>query len=240
MKRAASAPTSSIVVAGLPADVQVRAFDYPADLEAFSRLVAEVNAFDRHDWFPTAEILGEHWRRTALFDPGRDAVVLEDDAGWVAMVSVDPQVRDDKVTHLVEGWIRPDRRRQGIGRAMLAWSEEHAARLVAGRAIEPWALPQFTQFGILRENPAALGFAEASDYTPVRYGFVMRRDLAEPIPDVPPLPEGIAVRPVRPEHHRAIWDADVEAFRDHFEPRERDESDFQIPAFPGDNFSRPG
>jgi mycothiol synthase len=234
MKHVASSLAPGIAVQGLPADVRARAFAYPADLEAFSRLVADVNAFDRHDWFPTAEVLGEHWKQTALFDPGRDGVVLEDDQGWAAMVSVDPQVRDGKVTHLIEGWIRPDRRRQGIGRTMLAWSERHAAGLVARRAIEPWALPQFTQFGILRENPAALGFAEATGYAPVRYGFVMRRDLAEPIPDVPPLPDGIEVRPVLPEHHRAIWDADVEAFRDHFEPRERDESDFRS-AFDGPN-----
>jgi ribosomal protein S18 acetylase RimI-like enzyme len=53
----------------------------------------------------------------------------------------------------------------------------------------------------------------------------MRRLLAEPIPDGP-LPAGLEVRPVRPEHHRAIWDADTEAFLDHDEPAERDESDF--------------
>ena len=220
--------------AGLPADVRVRPFDYDTDLPAFAALVAEVNAFDGHDHFPTVQTLGVQWSRTALFDPGRDGVVVEDDRGWVAMVSVDPQVRDAKVIHLIEGWIRPDRRRAGIGRALLAWSERHAAELVAMRSIEPWALPQFTGFGVLRDNPAAIGFAEATDYEPVRYGFVMRRDLAEPIPDAPALPAGIEVRPVRPEHHRAIWDADQEAFLDHFEPRKRDESDFQA-TFHGPN-----
>jgi mycothiol synthase len=127
--------------------------------------------------------------------------------------------------HWIEGWVRPDRRRQGIGRALLRWAERHAAELVSTRAIEPVDLPQFVGFGVLESNPAAIAFGRGSGYVAVRYGFGMRRDLAEPIPDKA-LPDGIELRPVRPEHHRQIWDADVEAFRDHFEPRERDESDF--------------
>jgi ribosomal protein S18 acetylase RimI-like enzyme len=35
------------------------------------------------------------------------------------------------------------------------------------------------------------------------------------------------VRPVRPEDHRRIWDADTEAFRDHRDPALRTESDFE-------------
>jgi ribosomal protein S18 acetylase RimI-like enzyme len=52
----------------------------------------------------------------------------------------------------------------------------------------------------------------------------MRRDLREPVPDVP-MPEGLEVRPVRPEDHRAIWEADVEAFQDHPEAAVRNEED---------------
>jgi GNAT superfamily N-acetyltransferase len=34
------------------------------------------------------------------------------------------------------------------------------------------------------------------------------------------------VRPVVPEQHRVIWEADLEAFQDHFEPRVHDEADY--------------
>lgn len=40
-----------------------------------------------------------------------------------------------------------------------------------------------------------------------------------------PLPEGVEVRPVLPEHYRAIWEASNEAFQDHwgfFPPTEAD------------------
>ena len=30
------------------------------------------------------------------------------------------------------------------------------------------------------------------------------------------MPEGVEVRPVKPEHYRTIWESDVEAFRDHW------------------------
>lgn len=219
-------------VPGLPADLRARPFDIGGDLPAFAALVAEVNAFDRFEYFPSAEILGVHWRPTELFDPGRDCVVVEDDRGWAAMVSVDPQVRQDKVVLWIEGWVRPDRRRQGIGRALLAWSERHAAALVEAKTFDASLTPHIG-FGLVESNPAAVAFAASTGYPTVRYGFLMRRDLTAPIPDVA-LPEGIELRPVLPEHHRRIWDADIEAFLDHHEPRDRDESDFEA-TFHGPN-----
>ena len=41
-----------------------------------------------------------------------------------------------------------------------------------------------------------------------------------------PLPDGLEVRPVLPEHHRAIWNADEEAFRDHWDHAVVTEDDF--------------
>jgi ribosomal protein S18 acetylase RimI-like enzyme len=43
----------------------------------------------------------------------------------------------------------------------------------------------------------------------------MIRDLAMPIPSLP-LPDGIEVRPALPEHRRLIWEAEREAFQDHW------------------------
>jgi mycothiol synthase len=67
---------------------------------------------------------------------------------------------------------------------------------------------------------------EKTGYQPVRYGFDMVRPDLENIPDTP-LPEGLEVRPVLPEHYRAIWEADTEAFRDHWGFVEPGEEDYQ-------------
>jgi ribosomal protein S18 acetylase RimI-like enzyme len=48
----------------------------------------------------------------------------------------------------------------------------------------------------------------------------------ENIPDFP-MPEGFEVRPVLPEHYQAIWDADKEAFRDHWGYSKPTEEDYQ-------------
>ena len=52
----------------------------------------------------------------------------------------------------------------------------------------------------------------------------------------PRLPAGLELRPVEPEHWRPIWEADVEAFSDDWDPR-RPERD-RLPALPGR--ARPG
>jgi ribosomal protein S18 acetylase RimI-like enzyme len=53
---------------------------------------------------------------------------------------------------------------------------------------------------------------------------MVRRNLDD-IPEAP-LPTGIEIRPVLPEHHRAIFDAGNEAFRDHWMPWDPSEADF--------------
>jgi len=42
-----------------------------------------------------------------------------------------------------------------------------------------------------------------------------------------PLPAGLEIRPARPEHYRAIWEASNEAFRDHWGFVQPTEEDYQ-------------
>ena len=66
---------------------------------------------------------------------------------------------------------------------------------------------------------------EDAGFEPIRWFFETRRTPLADVPDVP-LPEGLEIRPVTPEQHRAIWEADVEAFQDHWQPRVQTEADF--------------
>jgi ribosomal protein S18 acetylase RimI-like enzyme len=54
---------------------------------------------------------------------------------------------------------------------------------------------------------------------------MLRPDL-ENLPDYP-LPDGIEERQVKPEHMRQIWDAVVEAFKDHWGETEHTEEDYE-------------
>jgi mycothiol synthase len=216
---------NEIHVPGLPADVRARAFDLDADAADLAHFMGRVNIADGHNQVLTPDEVRIEWRPNPGFVPSRDALILEDAAGFVAHANVDAQVRSGKVVHWIEGWVRQDRRRQGIARALLAWAERHSAMRVRDDETPDPALPNFLGFGALETNPAAMAFAASTDYAPFRYGFQMRRPLDEPIPDIA-MPAGFEIRPVREDDHRKIWEADVEAFLDHFEPRVQTDDDF--------------
>jgi ribosomal protein S18 acetylase RimI-like enzyme len=63
--------------------------------------------------------------------------------------------------------------------------------------------------------PERSALLEARGYEPVRYFYAMLRPTLDDLPDAP-LPDGLEIREVRPEHLPAIWAADQEAFRDHW------------------------
>ncbi|MDQ3493392.1 MAG: GNAT family N-acetyltransferase [Chloroflexota bacterium] len=64
------------------------------------------------------------------------------------------------------------------------------------------------------------------DYEPARYSFLMVRPNLDDVPDAA-LPEGLEIREVEPEHLRTIFDAEVEAFRDHWGMGLPTEEDYQ-------------
>ena len=84
------------------------------------------------------------------------------------------------------------------------------------RALSAW--PDELQAG-------AVALYEGEGFGIVRYGFLMVRDLTEPIPDRD-LPDSLEIRPVLEDRPPPIWDADVEAFRDHWGRSERTEADY--------------
>ncbi len=117
------------------------------------------------------------------------------------------------------GFLKPAWRRRGIGRAMLYILQRRVREIAAGhmvsgeRAAEAPAV--FRSFASESEkNHCALLASEG--FQPVRYGYTMLRPDLENIPDLP-LPPGIEVRPVNwVDHRRQIFDAEQEAFRDHW------------------------
>lgn len=203
-----------------------RPFDPARDFPGLVELISDVNAHDRsQDWFPTVESLRIEWAAREAFDPARDAIVVDRDGRLIAGGMVEWRQRAGNVIHSIQIWVLPDARRQGLGGAILAWLESHVRGAVAAGSSGPAELPHVLGGWVDGDDAASAAFAAATGYSPVRYGFQMRRPLEDPIPAVP-MPDGLEVRPVLPEHIRPIYDADFEAFRDHFEPREYDEDDF--------------
>jgi mycothiol synthase len=219
------APTSDAMAPAGRSDMVGRAFDPSSDMAAMVDLIAEVNTFDRVDWIPTVEQLEVDWAPRPGFDPPRDTRLVEEAGRPVGAAQHTWRQRDRHVVHSIEVWVRPAARRRGIGGRLLDWAESRAREAVGAGAGGSRDLPHVLSMDTGVHVPAAMAFAEASGYVPVRYFFVMHRDLGQPIDDVP-MPQGLETRPVTPDQHRRIWDADEEAFRDHWEASVRGEADF--------------
>ncbi len=104
------------------------------------------------------------------------------------------QVRPGDVTLLRAscwGGVHPQWRGRGVGRALLAWQLGRAESIVAGRRAE---LGPETAAGALivveEQAESAARLIERAGFELSRYFFVMRRDLAQPVPDIM-VPDGL-------------------------------------------------
>lgn len=206
-------------------DVTLRPFDPEHDFPAVAELIGDVNANAGADWFPGVAELTVEWSRARTFDPLRDITVAEEDGRMIGAGRVAWREREGKVVHRVDVWVHPDRTRRGHGRRLLAWGEARARASARDGSGGRDDLPHAFGSMIDQANDAAVAFADWAGYRPVRYHYEMRRDLADPIPEVP-IPAGLEVRPVVREDYRAVWEADEEAFRDHWDAAVVSEDDF--------------
>lgn len=158
----------------------------------------------------------------ADFDPPRDLVVAEVDGRMVGFGQASRQVRDGIAVYWTFGTVLREFRRRGLGRAIVRANEargrETATRFQDsdGRVFASW---------VDDKEGGAHELLTSEDYEPARYGFVMRRDSLDDVSDVA-MPEGLKLRPVSPDQHRAIFEADDESFHDHWGHRDATEEDF--------------
>ena len=203
----------------------VRHIDLERDVAPLAELLALVNQHDGVEWIPTPESLAHDLAHTSGQDVAEDVLVAEAGGALVGTVQTSWRIRGERVFHHIEPAVRPDLRHRGLGRVLLEWTEAHIAAGLAAGTMGPLDRPHVLSGWADLEIEEVAPFAAAAGYSVAGYGVVMTRPLDVALPDAPP-PEGLEVRPVRPEDHRRIWDADCEAFRDHRDPSLRTEEDF--------------
>lgn len=182
--------------------------DYPA----MAAIVAACRDAGQLDFTATVESLTRDYANLRNSELPRDSIV--------AAVGGDPvgygrvmwwQEVDGKVMHYHFFYLMPAWQGRGIEEAILGWQEARLGAVSVEQGHEsPLLLAQAEQ-----TEPGKQALYEAAGYRPVAYHARMLRPTLEDIPEAP-LPEGMEVRPVEPAHYRAIWEADVEAFRDHW------------------------
>ena len=194
------------------------------DYAALADLITACNLADEIDYVPTAESLRIEYENKADFDPGTDLVLAEVDGRLVGYGEASRQVRDGLAVYWTFGSVLPELRRRGLGRAILR-ANERRLREVAERFDDPGG----RRFGswVNEREGGANELLGSEGYAPARYGLAMIRPSLDDLPETA-LPNGLELRPVEPAQHRAIFEADNEAFRDHWGHREATDADFAV------------
>ena len=182
----------------------------PGDYAAITRLRQACTLEDRGDEMVTEAEVADFVEAPVGTDPYRDLVLAEVGDLLVAMHWSTGRIVDGTLVAGLRGYVHPAWRRRGLGRALLAHGELHARANVPPEAA---ALPGAWQAEASSLEAGAQGLFRQTGYTPIRYAYTMTRALADPIPDFP-VPSPLEIRPARPEHLRAIWEAEREAFQD--------------------------
>jgi mycothiol synthase len=191
----------------------LRLFNSEADYERIAAVLEGSRVEDGGEETTSAEDIARVYRHMNNIDPYQDVIMAEVNGEVVGYGRTRwwDEANNNRV-YSTFGSVHPQWRRKGIGRAILHWNE---ARLRSIAATHPQDSPHLLESGVENSVPGAMALLESEGYRPVRYFYLMVRPDLENIPDLP-LPDGLEVRPARPEHYQQILDANIEAFEDHW------------------------
>jgi mycothiol synthase len=222
------------LASGAPAipGLRFRRLHLPDDLVPVSEMHTLAAITDELDERESPEEWRQWFEHPSGFDPAADAVVAEADGRLVGYAQARAQDDNDGGRNYTAGGeVDPECRGRGLGRALLQHNIRHsqvrgareaAAAAEAGKApverrLESWSF---------ESQGRRTRLLESEGFEVVRWFFEMLRPDLDGIVDHP-MPEGIELRPVVPEQYRAIFAADVEAFRDHWGAMEEGENAFE-------------
>jgi mycothiol synthase len=202
-----------ITLANIPdvPGLRFRHFRGEVDFPAMTEVLNASWQADGIDQVYTAERFAAAYTASPIFDPARQIILGEVDGTLIAFARMYINEKEGKErVHMHFGYVRPEWRRRGIGRAMLHYIHQSMAL-----ALTP---PEhnkllFFESRAGQTQTGMISFLQNEGYQPHAYFANMVRPKLEDIPDLP-LPPGIEVRPVQPEHLRVIFDAQAEAFQD--------------------------
>ncbi len=219
-------PPTDLALADAPAipGLRFRRYRGETDLPKMVRVANAGHDADGVDEVVTVEGMTVDYASLTNSDPYRDVVLAEVDGRLVGYARVEWEDENNGGrTYNSFGFVDPTWRRRGLGRTMLLENERRLRQIAADHLHDK---PRWLgSFGADRdESNTHLLLSEG--YVVVRHFYDMVRPSLDDIQDFS-LPEGLQVRPVSREGVRAVFDADGEAFRDHWGGIDSSEAAFQ-------------
>lgn len=183
-----------------------------SDLEAVTQLIYDVCAADGDTAVAvTVDELKHEWE-TPGFDLAQDAFVVQTSDGRIVGFEEFNDGHEHAILH-TDGYVHPDFKGRGIGTTLL--------RMIEQRARQEMKLAAADVRVVLRSltdvhDLVGLELYRNEGYQPLRYHWRMEIVLNEP-PAEPKFPAEIELRPfIKGEHDVPVWQAQNEAFRDHW------------------------
>jgi mycothiol synthase len=182
------------------------------DVQAVAQLILEVCMADGDPTVAmTPEELAREWK-SPDYELEKNTWVVETADGCI----VGYEEFNNDYAHASlrgDGYVHPEYKGHGIGTTMLRMLEARARGEM--QLAEP-DLRVFIRNGMMIGDIASRQLHEAEGYRPIRFSWRMEIKLEEP-PRAPIWPTEIELRPfVLEEHNHALFEADEEAFSDHF------------------------
>jgi ribosomal protein S18 acetylase RimI-like enzyme len=205
-------------------DLIFRRFRGEADYAEMADVINASSTADGNERASSTDEIANTYAHLSNCDPRTDVIIAEAHGEMVGYGRV-WSWQEPNGTRLYGhiGFLRPLWRRQRIGTTMLHWMQARLHEIAATHEQDGERFfSAFASDGEAGTNALLL----ADGYTPVRYSYDMVRPTLDDLPDAP-LPAGLEIRPVEPEHYRLIWDAADEAFQDHWGYSPSTEADYQ-------------
>jgi len=194
----------------------------PADLAAMNDVANAARAAEGESWFTPLDQFRNYYENLSNCDPRTDIVLAERDGKVVGYgrASWRDEI-DGPRLYEVTVFAHPDHAVQALD-GLIEASEGRCRQICAGHPLGEKLL----ETEAADEAAVRLEVLARRGYRPVRYSFLMLRPNLADLVDAP-MPAGLEIRPVKPEHLRAIFEAEVEALRDHWGASLQTEEDFQ-------------
>jgi len=202
-----------MALAGTVAGLRLRPYAGEADLADIARIENAEAAEDGLQRRVSLEEVASFVARSSdSFDPARDVTIAELDGRVVGVGQREiVDTTDARREYRLDGIVDPAWRGRGIGRALLTENERVARDLAGAQGASAPVLGSWSW----ETQPRDRALLEAAGFRPARWFFDMVRPTLDDVVEAA-LPEGLDIRPIDRSLARAVWDADIEAFADHW------------------------